>query len=82
MTELTPEDWIELMEGGDNHGRVRGADGGWHDMDYESMVVWQEGYEIFQGVIHGDRSTYVAGCRCRSCKRANRDYQRDRRASM
>ena len=25
---------------------------------------------------HGLRSTYIAGCRCECCKRAQRDYQR------
>lgn len=30
---------------------------------------------------HGDRLRYLAGCRCFMCRRANSDYERDRKAA-
>ena len=75
------EDWEALMQGEENHGRKRRADGVWHSLGTAGEEAIELGYEyIVQGEIHGTRSTYNAGCRCPSCRRANRDYRRSLRA--
>ena len=81
---LTPEDWEELLEqpGGENHGRSRGEEGGWHSLDNSAAQSLEEKFTYMVYVpIHGTRSSYNDGCRCKSCKRAERDYRRKLRSS-
>jgi hypothetical protein len=74
---VTPEDWAELMEGEENFGRTRGTGGQWHQLDYGTMASLEEHYEYIVHVpIHGTRSSYVEGCRCQACTRAEREYRR------
>jgi hypothetical protein len=77
--ELVSEDWDELMQGEDNHGRKR-VDGAWTRLDRAAHEFAESGFEYFIDVeTHGMRSTYVAGCRCAPCTRANTAYHRQRR---
>ena len=79
---MTPEDWDELMSVEENHGRSRGEEGGWHSLDNSAAQSLEEHFTyIVQVPIHGTRDCYVnEGCRCKSCRRANRDYIRKLRA--
>lgn len=85
---MTPDELRELMEeapGGEPHGRVR-TEGGWRDLSHGSdfaqlpFIIDDPEYRQAQSYAHGTRSRYVTGCRCGLCRRANRDYQRSRRA--
>jgi hypothetical protein len=80
---VTPEDWEELLSespGGENHGRSR-VDGAWHGLDNSAGSALEEHYKYIVHVpIHGTRTAYNDGCRCKSCKRAERDYRRKLRS--
>lgn len=82
---MTLDDLAELMAeppGGENHGRTR-AGGGWLRLDRAAHEMAEIGFEYFVDIeIHGTASTYRAGCRCDSCKRAKRDEQREYRARV
>ena len=62
------------------HVRVRDARAG--------KIVWYRGKRTVRQatsvrarkVVHGKRSTYVAGCHCDPCAAAEREYGRQRRA--
>jgi hypothetical protein len=79
MEDLTADEWDELMSVEENHGRSR-VDGSWHGLDNLAALSLEENFEYIVHVpIHGLNSTYInAGCRCASCRRAHRDYERDR----
>jgi hypothetical protein len=71
MSDL--DDLAELMgeaPGGENFGRQR-TEGSWKRLDRAAHEFAESGFKYFLDVeIHGTASTYRAGCRCASCKRA------------
>lgn len=84
---MTPDELRELMEeapGGENHGRVR-TEGGWRSLEPRPdidlpFIIDDPEYREARNYAHGTRSRYVMGCKCARCRKANRDYQRSRRA--
>jgi hypothetical protein len=91
VTDLEWDEIVELMEeppGGDNHGRVKGANG-WKSLEasYEADLPylvedpeWRTGRRRKKEpweIVHGTRSAYVNDqCRCDDCRTANREYIR------
>ena len=76
MEDLTADEWDELMSVEENHGRSR-VDGTWHRLDSVAASAMDLKFEYIVHVpIHGTRTSYNEGCRCKSCKRAERDYRR------
>lgn len=82
---MTPDDWNEILSeapGGDNHGRKR-TGGSWLRLDNAAHEYQDLKFEYLIDVeSHGTRATYQAGCRCEPCRRANREYVRQRRQNM
>jgi hypothetical protein len=91
------DEFRELMEeppGGHNHGRKRGADGGWLPLSEDLQQAYAEDLTLepepqayhrpvkpADTIRHGTYSAYKNDrCRCDDCRRANREYVARRRA--
>jgi hypothetical protein len=90
------DDLADLMAeppGGHQHGRKRGVDGGWVELDEVVAAAYEEHMTLDpqshpyhrpvkpeDTIVHGTRSAYVNDrCRCDDCREANREYIRTRR---
>lgn len=90
---MTFDEWAELMSeppGGHNHGRKRGAEGGWVPLDEDLAQAYEAHLTVepepqayhrpskpFDTIRHGTRAGYTNdGCRCEECRAAEREYRR------
>lgn len=87
---MTHDELAELMSeppGGHNHGRKRGAEGGWRSLEehFETALPyivddpeWGKGRRRKKNPLeirHGTRHAYtVDRCRCEICRKANAEY--------